>query len=457
VLLVFGVAFALRVGLVLAYPLVHGGDAAARLAGSDRLLLSYQLPLPQLLVFVARGLNPDPLWTRLLLAVVGAAAAVALARALAAASDAPSGRIAGLLLAAHPLLVHYSTVPYQEGPMLLLLGLAAHALLRDRAGRAGLFLGLACLCRYEAWIAAALAAMAGWRRPARSLLLFGWGPLLWTAVWGGLSPAGTYVLDLDPGAGRLSRIAFLSSKLAEYSGGALLVLAAAGCLALWRKGRLVAWGLAFVGLVVGAVVVAGHEFPPGSGLVSERLLHLPAVLACGLAALALARLAGAGSVHTLARLRLAVVVAFLGWQGYAWARHAQALAVAAGEDPSLRLAFEVAKLADRRLGDGERLAVFGPPVPAQALAAFVEKVRLAGGDVERALALAASYAGHSPDRDRIAANLARPPRTVTDRVDGAALVAVFDDAPPGPERRPGPMVARFVAGARAASVFAPGP
>jgi hypothetical protein len=51
--------------LILAHPAVHGGDAVARLAHSGTLVLAYQLPLPQLLVFLARAADPDPTWTRL--------------------------------------------------------------------------------------------------------------------------------------------------------------------------------------------------------------------------------------------------------------------------------------------------------------------------------------------------------------------------------------------------------
>ena len=88
--------------------------------------------------------------------------------------------------ALHPLLVYYSLVPYQEGPTLLFLLLGAGALLAGRDGRAGFFLGLACLCRYEAWIA----ALRGGRTFVTN------GPLLFLTV-NGQGPGAT-VRGADP-------------------------------------------------------------------------------------------------------------------------------------------------------------------------------------------------------------------------------------------------------------------
>src|SRR5262245_58641061 len=102
--------------------------------------------------------------------------------------------------------------------MLLFLALGVGALARRRPILGSVFLGLACLCRYEAWIAAALAAAAHRDRPLRALVLFGWAPVAWMAVWRGLSPPGTFVLDLAALARLGPRLPFLFAKLREYSG-----------------------------------------------------------------------------------------------------------------------------------------------------------------------------------------------------------------------------------------------
>ncbi|HET9314472.1 MAG TPA: hypothetical protein VFQ51_02740, partial [Vicinamibacteria bacterium] len=89
---------AVRLPLLLAYPGVHGGDSIARLALSDRVVLAYQLPLPQLIVFVTRAVVPDPLATRLVFVIIGCAVPVALARVVSAVATPLAGRCAGALL-----------------------------------------------------------------------------------------------------------------------------------------------------------------------------------------------------------------------------------------------------------------------------------------------------------------------------------------------------------------------
>jgi len=454
-LLLLALGLLVRVPVLLAERAIHGGDSVLRLARSDELLIGYWLPLPQLLVFLARAIHPDPLWARLAFALVGALVPVALARALAAVHTLTAGACAGALLALHPLWAYYSLVPYQEGLMALFLLLGADALARGREGRAAVWLGLACLCRYEAWIAAGLAAAGRWRRPLRAAL-FLWAPLFWTAGHLGLSPRGSYVLDLDPAARHWTRLVFLFTKLREYSGDALLVLAAAGIVvAVRRRDRRWAWGALFVGAVVCAAALAGHETPPGSGRISERMAHLPVAALCGSAGLALAGLAEAarGRARLAGRAAVVVVVAVLGWR---WHGQLRAQVREAASDPSLRLAVQVASFAHRELPRGGRIAVAGPAVAAEAVEAYVRKVAASGGDVAAARAIADGFAAHSPDLDRVAAQLPRPPGTAV--APGAApvdLLAVFDDAPRPPAC--GAVRARLRAGQRAVTVCASAP
>jgi hypothetical protein len=442
---------------------VHGGDSVARLAHSDTLLLAYQLPLPQALVMATRALAPDPVWTRALFAAVGAGVAAVLAAVVWRLSGPAAGLAAGTLAAAHPLLAYYSIVPYQEGPMMLLLLLGADALLDGREVRAGVMLGLAALCRYEAWIAIGLilvwrfAKETTWRRRGRAAVVFGWAPLSWIAFWHGLAPRGTYVLDLDTGGARLARLVFLAAKLREYSGLALLALAVAGLgLAVWRRDRRWLAGLAYVLATMAAVVVAGHEAPPGSGRVSERLLHLPALAACALAGLALAAVAeaGRGRARDAARVVVILAVAALAARGV---RRTHALLMEAAADPGLRLALDVASFAEARLGTGERLGVAAPPVSPAAIEDYVQKVARAGGDADQARRIGQALAARSVDAERVAAQLARAPSTVVTTAEARpALVAVYEDAPAGSPWPLGRSLARFTAGARAVTIYAAG-
>jgi hypothetical protein len=465
-----------RVPLLLAFPAIHGGDSIARLAHSDRFVLAYQLPLPQAVVFLVRGLAPDPFWTRLAFVVLGSLLAPALAEVVGRVSLRPAGIAAGVLMALHPMFAYYSLVPYQESLMTLFLLLAADALLRGREVAAGLSMGLACLCRYEAWIGAALAAAGrafgpAARRGARPLVgasfraavLFGWAPVLWILGWHGLAPSGTYVLDLDPTAGRAARLGFVLGKVREYSGNALVVLAVLGAgVVLWRRERRGAWAAGFVGLMLLVTVAAGHEFPPGSGRVSERLAHVPAAFLCALAGVAIGALMGEASrpVPTALSGRLAafgrplVAALLLSVIAVRWTHRTHDLVAEANRDPSLCLARSVAVFAGSRLAAGTHLAVVAPPVDPAALDAYVDKVGRAGGNVARAREVALALAHSSPDADRIAAHLPRRPGTVVGAGEASAsLLAVYDDAPDAGRWRSGEPLARFEAAPRAVTIY----
>jgi hypothetical protein len=455
--ILLGLGLLVRVPLVLAHPAIHGGDSVLRLARSETLILGHWLPLPQLLVFLIRAVAPDPLWTRLAFVLAGSLGGVALAWVVTVTAGAASGRAAGALFLLHPLLVYYSLVPYQEAPMLLLLLAGAAALVHDEDVKGGLALGLACLCRYEAWIAAGMAALVRWRRPLRATLLFGWAPLAWIGAWRGLAPRGSYILDTDLAAVGLGRVSFFFAKLEEYSGDLLLVLALAGALvALRRRPRGWAWGAGFVMVFLAAQLAFGHEHPAGSGRLNERMIHVPAVALCALGGLALGtlseRLAWRG-------LPLGAVLAalLLAGLGVRWTHRTEALVVEANKEPSLRLAADVARWSDQHLPPRGRLAVAAVAVSPVAIQYYVRKVELAGADVERARVIAAELATHSLDLERIRAQLPRRPSTVVRAGSAPAdIVAVYDDAPDAALFRLGPALARFVEGGRGVSLYRAG-
>jgi hypothetical protein len=112
--LTFFLAAAVRIGFALAFPTIHGGDAAARLAHADTLVLGYQLPLPQLFVVLGKAISDDPLATRLIFCLWGATLAAGMTAWLTATLGSRAAFFGGILLAFDPLLVHYSIVPYQE-------------------------------------------------------------------------------------------------------------------------------------------------------------------------------------------------------------------------------------------------------------------------------------------------------------------------------------------------------
>src|SRR5207249_3058988 len=141
------------------------------------------------------------------MALIGAAAGAAfywLARDLIAE---PAAFWGALILATNPLIAAESIVPFQESLMLLLLFLAFHFYYTDRVWFASLSLGLACLTRFEAWIAVPVLAIAYWQRKRdwRGILWFGWAPVAWILYQRGLAPAGTYVIESHISLARLMR------------------------------------------------------------------------------------------------------------------------------------------------------------------------------------------------------------------------------------------------------------
>src|SRR5271167_2097617 len=146
--LVFMTGLALRLALIARFPVIFGGDPMVRLRHSNQILLGHQLPLLQLIVYGIGRLTRSYLADQCVMALIGAAAALAfyfLARDLVTESAA---FLAALLLATNPFLVTFSIVPYQESLMLGLIFLAFHFFYTERPLAASLCLGLACLTRF---------------------------------------------------------------------------------------------------------------------------------------------------------------------------------------------------------------------------------------------------------------------------------------------------------------------
>ena len=440
--LCFALAAAVRIVLVAVFPTIHGGDASARLAHAETLILGYQLPLPQLFVIIARALSDDPALTRMVFCLWGGLLAAGMAALLAQVADARAALFGGLLFAFDPLLIHYSIVPYQEPVAYALVAwaFAFGASGRHRVGAATM--AAACLCRYEVWLL--LPAFIRVSSEPRIAALAALPPLAWVAWWQGLAPAGLYVLDIDARADRLSRLTYLGSKFLEYETGFVAAAALAGLgVSLHDRRRPILWFALVLTMAIGVVIVLGHEYPPGSGLMSERLIHLPVILALALASLALTRLAGQS--RTTLALSLVLILGF----AVRNVRFEVALLRAAASDPDLALARDAARALSSERSRADCVSVAAPPVDRGTLDAYVAKVGAAFGDVNRARALAAGFADASPDRDRIAAHLSAPPGTIRAE-PGCPLLVIVDDAAAPPASST--LVAEVSAGRRRARI-----
>jgi hypothetical protein len=444
--LTFLLASVFRITLVFLFPTIHGGDAAARIAHADTLVLGYQLPLPQAFVVLGKGLADDPLLVRLIFSIWGGILASGFTALVALGLGSRAALFAGLLLSFDPLTTHYSVVPYQEPVAYGLLAWAFVAASLNRPGLGGLLLAAACLSRYEAWMFVPVFAIAfrSWKGTLIALApIAGW--VLW---WRGLAPGGLYVLDLDPSAGRFSRIVYLGSKLIEYETIVPLVLAAAGLLIALRTSNRWVLSLAAAFVVPIAVTVGlGHEFPPGSGLMSERLIHLPVLLLLSLSAFVLDRMNSVSQAGSALALALALLLTGRN------VRFEGLLLGAAAQDPDLALARETARAVETQRSNGECISVSAPAVDRGLLLGYVSKVAASGGDVARARERAEALAGTSPDRDRIAAHLKAPAGTIRSE-DGCPLLVEVDDVRFDPARAvEGSQAAVITVGPRRARVL----
>ena len=426
-------------------------NATARLANPQTLVLGYQLPFPQAFVILGRLLADDPALVRSLFALWGGVLAAG-GVALLSLSGIPRSPLFGaLLFATDPLLTHYSVVPYQEPIAYGLLMWAFYFAISSRPGTGAVLMAGACLSRFETWLFLPLFA---WVSPSRIATLTATVPVLaWTLWWQGLAPAGLYVLDLDPDAARLPRVFFLWRKFVEYSTPVIPALAIAGLVVVKKHSGPRLWKtLGAIALALAVVVTLGHEYPPGSGQMSERLIHLPVLVALLLSAAALAH---AGSRSPLAFVLCLIATLGLGTRNV---RFEVELLEAAERNPDLALAREGARVLEGQRKHGECVDVQAPAVESTLLDAYVAKVAASLGDRNQALARAQASALASPDRDRLAAHLRAPPGTVRGGFD-CPLLVVIDGGMVTPESpstfyRP---LGQINAGPRKAQIFRKSP
>jgi len=419
-------AFAVRVALIALYPAFYGGDPVARMLHPERLVLAYQLPLLQALVALSYRLLDDPLAPRLLSAATGALATAGAYLLAARLLDTRAARWTAALFLVNPLFITYSLMPYQESLMMALLALGGASYLSGRRIATSLFLGLACLTRYESWVvAAALAALEVYRtrgkRLFQTVLLFGWAPLLWVLAQGGLGPPGTYVADTGWNWARLGRLSYLGERVAVHAP-FIIVLAPAG-LWLTARARSMCVFLGVIATVVITIVVLGHDYPPGTSGVSERAAHLPLGAALLLSGAALARL----PVGRKRLMALAVGVVLSGSLTLA-VRQVKARV----SEPAVAGSYAIASYLGSRLGPGERALVVARPMNDALIRHYLDLIAARKpaevGEAERLVAALSL----PEDYQRLAIALPRGRERLVPaeawQGESVSLAVVFDDA-----------------------------
>jgi len=460
-LAVFLLGLLVRIALIHVHPAIYGGDTVARIMNADRILLAYQLPLLQLLIYLVNLVSGDPLLIRYLMSMIGALSGAAFYLLSDSLLDRPTARLASLFFVFNPFLLVHSIVPYQEILMLLFLCLGLYCMLRNgrssslsgralarrsmksvppwtrgdfregheiegysnlpltpssskeeerrfqpNIGWASLFLGLACLTRYEAWVITAAAGFyyARTRMNSRSLLsysqlivktmaLFGWAPLLWILLHRGVSPQGTFVLEGPATWSRLWRILYVTTMTLVHAGPIVCVLAILGLWSFRRQSLLKNPGIqmvlsAAVLLMLSLVFSAHGVAPDPQRYVTDREAHWFVLIPFWAAALGLSEFktrrivrAEASPSKPEAALTIRIAIYYLTlflavlWGMVQTDRYIKRLLT----DQNLNLDYAVAQHLERNLPQGSKALVFAKPLPPSATQEYFDKVYLQGG------------------------------------------------------------------------------
>jgi len=510
-LAVFLLGLLIRIAFIHVHPAIYGGDTLARIMNADRILLAYQLPLLQLLIYLVNLVSSDPLIVRYLMSFIGALAGVAFDLFSTTLLDRPTARLAGLFFVFSPFLLVHSIVPYQEILMLLFLCLGLYCMLRPgrssssghtlerhstkgsvppwtrgdfrgvpeteghpnlpltpslskegerrfqpSIGWASLFLGLACLTRYEAWVITAVAALyylvtrlkghsplSYLRLLLKTMAIFGWAPLLWVLLHRGVSPQGTFVVEGPAPWARFWRIPYVGSMAVYHAGPVVALLAGFGLLKFWKsslwKNREIQMVLAAASLLMLSLVFSAHGVEPDpQRYVTDREAHWFILFAFWAAALGLSALkqplmplAGTSPSKPLTDFRNLRVVSYylvlilaVVWGTFQTSQYIKRLLA----DQNLILDYAVAQHLEQNLLDGEVALVFAQPTTQSSAQHYLDKVYRQGGTkaLERARRQLAELKSGPLDYSRIAANTHLRRDQI---VDGSKFSVNAPDAP----------------------------
>jgi hypothetical protein len=387
------------------YPIIYGGDTVIRLVNFPRIFLGHELPLLQVLTHFTIRWFYGPVGIFALMAFISAAASAGIhALTWQITRDRRAAWAAAIFYMAHPFILYYSRVPYQEPLLVATLAWGFYYLFRPASASnsllSSLFFGLACFSRFEGWIAAFVAALfhirqAGLREGrttflsvARSFALFCWAPAVWILWHRDLSPAGSYVLDLGLEWGRLYRPYFVMKSTLWWTESAVVVIAVAGFVVasldteIRQRGQTHAL-LGLLSLLLAALVFSGHGIEPDPmRLVTEREAFVPIGLLMVYAGIGMAWLSGECGRQLgdrpLLRTGIPALIMLVA-AGYGLHRGVHRMAES-NADPELRTDYEVARYLAREQANGLVLAA---PLPARELESFVESAAKWGGSKGR--------------------------------------------------------------------------
>lgn len=247
-------SFGVKALLISLFPMVYGGDSVGRILHKDQILFSVWLPGLQAIVYFITRISDNLYLLRSLMALIATLAGGAFYFFIKKAFDGQTALWSLFFFLFSPIAIYLSLVPYQEMLFVTfsLFGLFFYQEAESKRHMilTSLFLGLACITRYEGWILAfvmffffinrrsqanARSAISIGRRllsvgsaAGLSAILFGWAPLLVLASGRFSTPEqNPMLISLSASSLSLQYAAFFFKKLIIWSNPLLFVLVGA--------------------------------------------------------------------------------------------------------------------------------------------------------------------------------------------------------------------------------------
>jgi hypothetical protein len=394
-LLIATVVVGLYSVLMIRYPIIYGADTIARLITFPKILNGHQLPLLQMLIYLALSFAYHPAAVFLLMALISAAACTGLyALTYQLSGHRVAGFLAATFYATHAFILYYSRVPYQESLLVAGTTWGFYWVFRDSSTFsrvcAALWVGIACLSRYEGWIVALSAAVFeilrsrrqegrfSYRSLSLALLAFGWAPVLWIVLNHDLSPPGTYVLDLALGLKRLYRPYFIAKSALWWTESIVALFALIGLLYTMvhestRKDARLHAVSGFLAMYFLALLFSGHGIDPDpERILTEREAFVPITMLLLYGGFGVSSLVQAFRALGVNRAFVSAMVAIIAVVASCYGLHTALGRIAQSNvDNELKTDFEVARLLSHERAASLLLAA---PIPLQPIQAYVENV-----------------------------------------------------------------------------------
>ena len=392
-LVVFGLSFLTKAVLLWLFPALYGGDTVLHLRNHQSIILGHQLPALQLLIYLSYKVAANPMAFRYVMIVIASLSATGFFTLCLRFTTRAAAWWAALFFITNPFFTGISTVPYQEILMFGALCFAVCFYADDHAVTASFLLAVACLSRYEAWLACPILLFDhlvrkrwGLRQTITGGLLFCWAPLAWIGCHFSLSSPGNYVVEPPRSILRVVRWIYLGWISAKDTPIPVLAIATVGCFFVYRRlfrDRSFFLFASFIALFLLAILLSAHGD-------SHFGTHSPELFVSSREATVLV-----ASLLMLAALGMQVLLQKQRWRQLSiWVA---SVGVAAGlaqsvfllhvetSQPDVRLSYEAAKFLEQNVGSRDKVLILAKPFTTADWEPYLQKAsQLQGQDGLRA-------------------------------------------------------------------------